>query len=91
MEELNTILYTPKLTAICTSEQVYVGVTGRQDVRRCGSMCYLLLIDMVKNTGRVDQNGKADEYSSKRVWSTISEQYPECLTKRGNPGTQAMV
>ncbi len=26
--------------------------------------------------------GKADEYSSKRVWSSISEQYPEGLTRR---------
>ncbi len=59
-------------------------------------MCKFLLIDKVKNTGRVEQianryiEGKADEYSSKRVWSLISEQYPEGL-KRGNPGTKAMV
>ncbi len=51
-------------------------------------MCKLLLIDMVKNTGRVEQmansyiEGKADEYSSKRAWSSIGEQYPESLTRR---------
>ncbi len=50
-------------------------------------MCKLLLIDMVKNTGRVEQmansyiEGKADEYSSKRAWSSIGEQYPESLTR----------
>ncbi len=48
----------------------------------------LLLIDMVKNTGRVKQRanrdieGKADEYSSKRAWSTIDEQYPEGKAER---------
>ncbi len=26
--------------------------------------------------------GKTDEYSSKRAWSSISEQYPEGLTRR---------
>ncbi len=50
-------------------------------------MCKFLLIDKVKNTGRVEQianryiEGKADEYSSKRVWSLISEQYPEGLKR----------
>ncbi len=53
-------------------------------------MCKLLIIDMVKNTGRVEQieqipnryiEGKADEYSSKRPWSSIGEQYPEGLTR----------
>ncbi len=50
-----------------------------------------------QNTGRVEQmanryiEGKADEYSSKRQWSSISEQYSRGLDKRGNPGTQAMV
>ncbi len=50
-------------------------------------MCKLLLIDMVKNTGRVEQmanryiEGKAEEYSSKRPWSSIGEQYPESLTR----------
>jgi len=50
-------------------------------------MCKLLLIDMVKNTGRVEQmthrniEGKAEEYSSKRTWSSIGEQYPESLTR----------
>ncbi len=53
----------------------------------CGSMCKLLLIDMVKNTGRFEQmanryiEGKTDEYSIKRAWSSISEQYPEGLTR----------
>ncbi len=60
-------------------------------------MCKLFLIDVVKNTGRVKQmanryiEGKADEHSSKRAWSSISEQYPEGLTKGVNPGTQPMV
>ncbi len=50
-------------------------------------MCKLLLIDMVKNTGRVEQmanryiEGKTGEYSSKRAWSSIGEQYPEGLTR----------
>ncbi len=54
----------------------------------CGSMYKLLIIDMVKNIGRVEQmanryiEGKADEYSSKRAWSSIGEQYPEGLTRR---------
>ncbi len=53
----------------------------------CGSMCKLLIIDMVKNTGRVEQmanryiEDKADEYSSKRAWSSIGKQYPEGLTR----------
>ncbi len=40
-----------------------------------------------QNTGRVEQmanryiEGKADEYSSKRTWSSIGEQYPEGLTR----------
>ncbi len=33
--------------------------------------------------------GKTDEYSSKRAWSSIGRQYPEGL--RGNSGTRAMV
>ncbi len=59
-------------------------------------MCKLLLIDMVKNTGRVEQmanryiEGKADENSSKQALSSIGEQYPEGLT-RANPGTPAMI
>ncbi len=50
-------------------------------------MCKLLIIDMVKNTGRVEQianryiEGKADEYSSKQAWYSIGEQYPEGLTR----------
>ncbi len=46
-------------------------------------MCKLLLSGMVKNTDRVKQlanryiEGKADEYSNKRVWSSIGEQHPE--------------
>ncbi len=54
-------------------------------------MCKLLLLGMVKNTGRVsgkqlanryiEGKGKADEYSSKRAWSSIGEQYPEGLTR----------
>ncbi len=50
-------------------------------------MCTLLILDMVKKTGRVEQmenryiEGKADEYSSKRAWSSIGEQYPEGLTR----------
>ncbi len=53
----------------------------------CGSMCKLLLIDMVKKTGRVEQmtnryiERKTDEYSSKRAWSSIGEQYSEGLTR----------
>ncbi len=62
-------------------------VTGRTRHEACESMCKLLLIDIVKNTGRVEQmanryiEGKADEYSSKRAWSSISEQYPEGLRR----------
>ncbi len=62
-------------------------VTGQTTREACGSMCTLVLIDMVKNTGRVKQmanryiEGKADEYSSKRAWSSIGEQYPEGLTR----------
>ncbi len=50
-------------------------------------MCKLLKIEMVKNTGRVEQmanryiEGKADEYSNKQAWSTIDEQHPEGLTR----------
>ncbi len=64
-----------------------ISVTGRMRREVCGSMCKLLIIDMVKNTGRVKQmanryiEGKAYEYSSKRAWSSISEQYPEGLTR----------
>ncbi len=41
-----------------------------------------------QNTGRVKQmankyiEGKADEYSSKRAWSTIGKQYPEGKAER---------
>ncbi len=41
-----------------------------------------------QNTGRVEKmanryiEGKADEYSSKRTWSTIGEQYPEGKAER---------
>ncbi len=71
-------------------------LTGQTRCEACGSMCKLLLIDMVKNTGRVEQmanryiEGKADENSSKQALSSIGEQYPEGLT-RANPGTPAMV
>ncbi len=64
-----------------------VSVKGRTKCEACGSMCKLLLIDMVKNTGRVEQmanryiEGKTDEYSIKRAWSSIGEQYPEGLTR----------
>ncbi len=67
---------------------MHVCVTGLTRREVWGSMCKLLLIDMVKDTGRVEQmanryiEGKTDEYSSKRVWSSISEQYPEGLTRR---------
>ncbi len=63
---------------------IVMGPTRRE---ACGSMCKLLLIDMVKNIGRVEQmanryiEGKAEEYSSKRAWSSIGEQYPEGLTR----------
>ncbi len=62
---------------------------GRRRPEACGSMCKLLIIDMVKNTGKVEQmanryiEGKADAYSSKRAWSSIGEQYPEGLTRGG--------
>ncbi len=62
-------------------------VTGRTRREACRSMCKLLLIDMVKTTGRVEQmgnryiEGKAEEYSSKRPWSSIGEHYPEGLTR----------
>ncbi len=67
-------------------------VTGPTRREACGSTCKLLLLGMVKITSRVKQlanryiEGKADEYSSKRAWSSIGEQYPEGL--RGNPGTR---
>ncbi len=69
--------------AIVTNKKL-LGVTGRTR----HEACKLLLTDMVKNTGRVEQmanryiEGEADEYSSKRAWSSIDEQYPEGL-KRG--------
>ncbi len=77
----------------CSSEELLdpcaakYSVTGRTTREECVSMCKLLLIDMVKNTGRVEQmanrhiEGKADEYSSKRAWSSIGEQYPDGLTR----------
>ncbi len=54
----------------------------------CGSMSRVLLIDVVKNTGRDEQmanryiEGKAEEYSSKRALSSIGEQYPEGKAER---------
>ncbi len=71
----------------------YYRNTVMEPTRReaCRSMCKLLLIDMVKNTGRVKQmanryiEGKTDEVVFD--WRTISRG----LDKRGNPGTQAMV
>ncbi len=66
---------------------MYGAVTEPTRREACGSMCRLLLIDMVKNTGRVEQmanryiEGKIDEYSSKWMWSSIGEQYPEGLTR----------
>ncbi len=62
-----------------------MGPTRRE---ACGPICKLLLIDMVKNTGRDKQmanrdiEDKADEYSSKRTSSTIDEQYPEGKAER---------
>ncbi len=66
---------------------MHAPVTGRTRREACGSMCKLLLLDMVKNTGRVEQmanryiEGKAEEYSRNRAWSSIGEQYPESLTR----------
>ncbi len=71
-------------------------VTGPTRQEACGSICKLLLLDMVKNTGRVEQianshiEGKAEEYSSKRAWSTIGKQYPEGKPER-NPGNKQKV
>ncbi len=51
---------------------------------------------MVKNTGSVEQmsnsqiEGKAEEYSSERAWSTIGEQYPEGKAEI-NPGNKQKV
>ncbi len=76
--------FSEELLDPCAAEY---SVTGRMRREACGSVCKLLIIDMVKNTGRVEQmanryiEGKADEYSSKRVWSSISEKYPEGLTR----------
>ncbi len=45
-----------------------------------------------QNTDRIEQmanryiEGKTDEYSSKKVWFSIAEQYPEGLT-RSKPKT----
>ncbi len=56
-------------------------------------MCKLLLLDMVKNTGRVEQmanryiEGKTDKYTSKFDRRTISRG----LDERGNPDTRTMV
>ncbi len=61
-----------------------MGPTRRE---ACGSMCKLLLIVMVKTQAGSNKwqnryiEGKADEYSSKRAWSSIGEQYPEGLTR----------
>ncbi len=63
-------------------------MTGPTRREACGSICRLLLLDMVKITVRVEQmanryiEGKAEEYSSKRAWSTIGEQYPEGKAER---------
>ncbi len=71
-------------------------VTGPTRREACESICKLLLLDMVKNTGRVEQlanryiEGKAEEYSGKRAWSVISEQYPEDKAER-NPGNEQKV
>ncbi len=62
-------------------------------------MYKLLIIDMVKNTGRVDNckqagilKGRQMRYSSNQaVVIRIGEQYPRGLNKRGNQGTHAMV
>ncbi len=49
-----------------------------------------------QNTGRVEQianshiEDKAEEYSSKRAWSTIGKQYPEGKAER-NPGNKQKV
>ncbi len=64
-----------------------VCVTGPTRREASRSMCKFLLIDMVKNTGRVEQmanryiEGKANEYLSKWAWSSIGEQYTEGLTR----------
>ncbi len=74
-------------TVFTEEERKKESVTGPTRREAFGSMCMLLLIGMVKNTGRVEQlsnryiEGKADEYSSKRAWSSIGEQYPEGLTR----------
>ncbi len=63
-----------------------VSVTGRTRREACGSMCKLFNRHG-QNTGRVEQmanryiEGKTDEYSIKRAWSSIGEQYPEGLTR----------
>ncbi len=50
-------------------------------------MCKFLAIGMVKTQAGSNKwrnryiEGKADEYSSKRAWSSIGEQYPEGLTR----------
>ncbi len=87
MEELNTILYNSQINSHIHKWTGLCWCNGPTRREACGSMCKLLLMDMVKNTGRVEQmtnryiEGKADEYSSKRAWSTIGEQYPEGLTR----------
>ncbi len=73
-----------------------LAVTGPTRRGACGSTCKLLLSEMVKNTGRVEQlanryiEDKAEEYSGKRAWSVIGEQYPEGKAER-NPGNKKKV
>ncbi len=62
-------------------------VTGPTRREECGSMCKFLAIGMVKTQAGSNKwrnryiEGKADEYSSKRAWSSIGKQYPEGLTR----------
>ncbi len=62
----------------------------------CGSMYKLLIIDMVKNTGRVEQmanryiEGKADEYSSKRRGLRSANNIQRAW-QDGNPGNKQKV
>ncbi len=68
-------------------------VTGPTRREACRSICKLLLIEMVKNTGRVEQmanryiEGKTDEYSSKRAWSTIANNIQRAR-QRDNSGNK---
>ncbi len=64
------------------------GVTGPTRREACGSICRLLLEDMVKTQAGLSKianrytEGKAEEYSGKLALSAIGKQCPEGKVER---------